>query len=145
MDKIGQLKRFESGKVWSLIFKKRGESVRLDIDPDDVVFYAVMKRGPTVHLQGKTSVRCMHIAENERGVLELNMSLLDATHVEHLNEEFLTIGVMGLWKLLKPKDSTVPTFKLEKLITNADEFLNEAQSRTNPFWVRDSYMFNGKQ
>ena len=126
-------------KVWTLLFKQKSEQVKVLIDPDDVVFYAVMKRGPTVHIQGKTAVRCTHVAEHEKGYLQLNMSLLDATHVEHLNEEFLTIGVMGVWKLLAPKESGLPTCKLEKLMTNVDEFLYEAQSITNPYWVRDSY------
>ena len=129
--------------MWSLPFRSdKSVITRIPIDADDVVFYAVMKRGPTVHLQGKTAVKCTHVAEHEKGVLEINMSLLDATYVEHLNDEFCTLGVMGVWKLLRPggKD-LIPTFKLEKLMNNADDFLAEAKSSSNPFWVRESYMF----
>lgn len=126
--------------MWSIKFRRDDTVCGITIEPDDVVFYAVMKRGPTIHIGGKTAVRCSHVANHFRGYLELNMSLLDASHVEHLNEEFCTIGVMGAWKLLKPNGDSIPTFKLEKLITNADDFLQEAKSESNPQWVRESYV-----
>ena len=125
--------------MWSIRFRKQDSLHTVEIDPDDVVFYAVMRRGPTMHINGKTAVKCTHVAEDENGGMELNMSLLDATHVEHLNEEFKTIGVLGIWKLLKPLGDKYPTFKLERLVSNADDFLAEAKSIANPEWVRKCY------
>jgi hypothetical protein len=124
--------------MWTLNFRKVNLLSSIQIDPDDVVFYAVMKRGPTVHCQGHTSVRCTHIAEHRQGFLELHMTLLDATYVEHLNQEFSSIGVMGMWKLLKPKLNE-PSFKLERIYDSAEEFLEEAKSSSNPDWAKKCY------
>jgi hypothetical protein len=125
--------------MWSIQFRKGETLGSIQIDADDVIFFAVMKRGPTMHIRGKTAVKCTHIAEHEHGTMEISMNLLDATYVEHLNEEFCTLGVMGVWKLLKPVDTQYPTMKLERIVNNADDFLAEAKSSSNPSWVREAY------
>jgi hypothetical protein len=128
--------------MWKLLLHSGNITKKLDIEPDDIVFYAILKRGPTIHVNGTTTVRCFDIAEfHENGErLSFQMSLLDATYVESFYPDFLTHGIMAKWKLNVPKlIPQVPYISFLNIIDNVTEFISFATHTNNPEWVRSSY------
>jgi hypothetical protein len=126
--------------MWAIqAFGKREFSV--PIAADDVVFVAVLKRGPTVHIGKNSNVRCYHIAEYEPGIrLGLCMSILDATSTDMIYRDFSNDGLMGRWRLVAPRPGTnVPRVALIESFENVSDFLTEALDRSNPEWIRSSY------
>lgn len=128
--------------MWSL--QTHGpNSVRFSIPADDVVFFAVLQRGPTVHADKVTYVRCLHVAEWDTcgSRLGLTMSLLDATAIEAKYADFVGDGLMGRWQLVKPEKGQEPRIKLLHAFNNGSviDFVNEALGDDNPEWVRRSY------
>jgi hypothetical protein len=128
--------------MWSLPFYNPSEakSRRVSlIAPDDVVFTAVMKRGPTVHLK-LSQVRCFHVAAESDGLhLGLGMSILEATSIS--NRYAFHEGVMGKWKLITPaEEGSVPSITLLSIFENANDFLSEVIQDSNPSWARKPYL-----
>lgn len=128
--------------MWSIeAFGEKQRDFRIHIPADDVVFVAVIKRGPTVHIGKSSVVRCYHLAEYDDAVrLGFSMSILDATATEVKYPDFSGEGIMGRWKLLSPKAGcTIPKIALIEIFENVNEFLNEALDKSNPEWIRSSY------
>jgi hypothetical protein len=126
--------------MWSLqTFGKREFS--LPIAADDLVFVAVLKKGPTVHIGKQSNVRCYHIAEYEPGTrLGFQMSILDATATDMNHRDFSEDGLMGRWRLLAPRQGTnIPRVALVEAFENVNDFLIESLDRNNPDWIRSSY------
>lgn len=126
--------------MWSIKAHSKKDFL-LSIDADDIVFVAVLKRGPLVHKHDDSLFRCHHIAEYEDGVnLSFNMTILNATSVSLDYPEFISTGIMGRWKLISPKSNTnIPTIILIEHYSSANEFINDAISETNPTWIKKSY------
>lgn len=126
--------------MWSLkSYGKRKFS--LPIAADDLVFVAVLKRGPTVHIGKNSNVLCYHVAEYEPGTrLGFNMSILEATATEMTYQEFSEDGLMGRWRLIAPRQETnIPRVALIEVFDDVNDFLIESLDKNNPDWVRSSY------
>jgi hypothetical protein len=123
--------------MWSLEATNQN---KIRIPADDVVFSAVLRKGPTTHV-GKTSrVRCTHIAEySKNSHILFFMSILEATATESRNPEFSSDGIMGKWKLVPPKEGDVPLIVLLEVFDSVSDFVMEAIGPNNPEWVRKSY------
>jgi hypothetical protein len=127
--------------MWSLTAIGPSSTV-IKVPADDVVFCAVLKKGPTVHISKSSKVRCTHIAEFngvKNTFLTFSMSILDATEADAKYPSFSTEGIMGKWKLIAPKCGSVPSVILLGVFDHAEEFVAEAISTNNPEWVRNSY------
>ena len=131
--------------MWKLrVFSLNREENSIAISEDDVVFIAVIKRGPFVHTKRKSYVRCFHIAELEKGKsIGFQMSILNATSIESKHKDFINDGLMGKWKLVPPKvgEQQFPQIVLLEVYQDANVFMQEVLEETNPDWVRKSYKF----
>ena len=126
--------------MWSIqAFGKKEFSV--PILPDDIVFVAVLRRGPIVSIGKQSNVRCYHLGEYEPGIrLGFSMSILDATATEMNYRDFSSDGLMGRWRLIAPRyGTTTPRVALVESINDVNEFLSEALDKNNPEWIRSSY------
>ena len=114
----------------------------INIEPDDVVFVAVLKKGPTVHINKSSLVRCHHVAEYDENVfLSFPMTILDATSILIEFPESTEDGLMARWKLVIPKSPCIfPNIQIIEMYTNVSEFIIDASSESNPEWIRKSYL-----
>jgi hypothetical protein len=128
--------------MWSIRAHHKNSHEIISIDADDIVFVAVLKRGPIVHTSKDSLVRCYHIAEYDNNVnLSFDMSILDSSCITQEYPEFATIGLMGRWKLLAPKMlSKFPTIVLLENYENVYDFRNDVISDINPSWIKNSYL-----
>jgi hypothetical protein len=139
------------------------------IPEDDVIFYAVLKRDKIEHFKYnggnyRTRVRVLHLGEeyeNENSVVKegkghivFYMTLLESSTIEHYYPNFERDGLMGRWKLSTPSSLNLNSEKnnqrseIEPVLSlvqafdekNAKEFINCAQSRKNPEFIRNSYL-----
>jgi hypothetical protein len=104
----------------------------ISIPDEETTFYAVLKRGPTVHNATGTFVRCDHLAKTGDKMLVFRMSLLEATTLDDFEA-----GIMGLWKIREVKG--IVTISLVEEYTNGKTFLEDAKSDQNPDWIRSCY------
>ena len=105
---------------------------KIEVEPEETTFIAVLRKGPVVHNATGTFVRCEHLALTDGKFLVFRMSLLEATSLD----EFET-GIMGLWKLREVKGQVAVSLVEE--YTDAKIFLAEAKSDQNPIWIRSYY------
>jgi hypothetical protein len=114
------------------------EVSRLLIPEDEIVFYAAICKGPTVHIGKETSVRLIHVAEYEPGLfITFKSSLLESTYLDARFPEFSEEGIMGKWLLHGVNGK--PRLKFLQKIDAVQDFLEEAKSAENPQWIRRSY------
>ena len=110
------------------------------IPPDDLVFTAAIKRGPTVHIGKKTSVRCIHVAEWENNsVLVFSATLLEASSIEARHPQFGEDGIMGKWLLSISTGDNEAKLKFLSLYDTTENFLEDVLSYDNPIWIRRGY------
>jgi hypothetical protein len=128
--------------MWTLQYFKPNEAKYFcskNIEPDDVVFVAVLKKGPTTHIGDFSMVRCIHLANESNSTnLVLPMSILDASSLSASHPSF-SEGLMGKWKLVSPKKGRLPFIKILEIYDNANEFLDSALKESNPSWAREPY------
>jgi hypothetical protein len=126
------------------------------IREDDVMFYAILKRGHVEHFKSEetgnyqTRVRVLHLGNfklEPNSHLVFYMSLLNSSTLEHHYPIFASQGLMGRWKLTSPPNSK-DSMSCEPLVSlvqsfdknNFQEFLACAQSKKNPEFIRSSYV-----
>ena len=72
----------------------------LHLPIDEIVIYAAIRKGPTIHSKKETHVRLIHVAEFEPGMfLTFWASLLESTYLEARYPEYSQEGIMGKWLL----------------------------------------------
>jgi len=151
---------------WTLKLQRNEESQlsKFTIPEDDVIFYAVLKRDKIEHFKYngnyRTRVRVLHLGEYEKennavkGHIVFYMTLLESSTIEHYYANFERDGLMGRWKLSTPsslnhnseknhqRSEIEPVLSLVQAFDekNAKEFINCAQSRKNPEFIRNSYL-----
>lgn len=108
------------------------------IPPDDIVFSAIIRRGPTVHIGKSTLVRCYHVGEwQKNSYLSFNCTLLEATLIEQKHPEFVEDGIMGRWRISKIGNTVHLKFLHCYHLTH--DFLEDVFSAENPQWIKKSY------
>ena len=151
---------------WTLKLQrdKNSQLSRFTIPEDDVIFYAVLKRDRIEHFKYnggnyRTRVRVLHLGEysvvkEAKGHIVFYMTLLESSTIEHYYPNFERDGLMGRWKLSTPSSLNLNSEKnnqrseIEPVLSlvqafdekNAKEFINCAQSRKNPEFIRNSYL-----
>jgi hypothetical protein len=151
---------------WTLKLQRDKDSQlsRFTIPEDDVIFYAVLKRDKIEHFKYnggnyRTRVRVLHLGEysevkEAKGHIVFYMTLLESSTIEHYYPNFERDGLMGRWKLSTPSSLNLNSEKnnqrseIEPVLSlvqafdekNAKEFINCAQSRKNPEFIRNSYL-----
>jgi hypothetical protein len=123
--------------MWTLQF--RGSAKKLTIPPDDVVFTAILVRGPTRHTKFASTATAFHLPEASGCQLEFSMTVLEASAIDAKYPDFGDDGLMGRWKLIAPKATSGPSVCLLKAFEDPKLFLTEALSTENPDWVRTLY------
>jgi hypothetical protein len=135
---------------------KSSQLKKILIREDDIMFYAILKRGHVEHFKSdqtgnyQTRVRVLHLGDYKKDPsshLVFYMSLLNSSTLQHFFPIFESQGLMGRWRLSSPENmndslSCEPLVSLVESFdkTSFQEFMSYAQSKKNPEFIRSSYV-----
>jgi len=114
---------------------RRENDTSLQIPMDEYVFNAIISKGRLVTNADKTSyVEGLHISNNQTNFI-FKFNILQSSIIQEKYPSFLTVGVLGRWKLLC---NGYLVFLSEGPSDTYQDFLNDPSSAN---FVRQTYCF----
>jgi hypothetical protein len=136
-------------------FGKNKSVLPFEIPETNADFYAILRRGPSVHLLNVES----HVAAESVGSFEdgttpyFPMTLAQAELLTFRHPDFDGPGLLGHWKVTMDTDTLateasknphvprrVPQTVLLRAYDDHSEFIASVTSDTNPSWMRNIYL-----